>query len=114
MSSTAQSAKRAIAPPGLNLYTCQANNSNVDAASKNIAEVIDEETSDKKQNLEEIKKVAVNHDFAKLLESIKNAKLSSDDEQDDDYGAMDYESYPDYYWQMGYETDDGKYFEPSE
>ena len=56
----------------------------------------------------------VNDDFVKLLEEIKNAKLTSDDEREDDYGATDYECYPDYYWQMGYETDDGKYFEQSE
>ena len=74
----------------------------------------DQESSDEKPKLEGKKHVAINDEFVKLLESIKNAKLSSDEEQDDDYGSVDHESYPDYYWQMGYETYDGKHFEISE
>ena len=52
MSSPASSPQRAIASasPGLK-DTCQANNSNIDAATINIVELIDEEPSDKKQNL---------------------------------------------------------------
>ena len=72
------------------------------------------DTDDEKPKLEGKKHVAVNDEIVKLLESIRNAKLSSDEEQDDDYGSVDHESYPDYYWQMEYETDDGKHFELSE
>ena len=105
---------RSIAPPGPNSYTYQSHNCNADEAGIKVADVQVEEPSDKKPNIEGIKQVSKDDDFEKLLESIKNAKLPSDDEQNDDYDAMDYDNYPDYYWQMGYETDDGKYFEPSE
>ena len=65
----------------------------------------------KKTNLEGIKKVGR---LEELLETIKNAKLVSDDDEDDDYGNVDVDSYPDYYWKMGYETDDGKHYDLSE
>ena len=68
----------------------------------------------KKSNLEVIKQVGNKYDFENLLESIKNAEVPSGDEQENDYSSMDIDSYPDYYWQMGYESDDGKYFELSE
>ena len=69
------------------------------------------EADAKKTNLEGIKKVGR---LEELLETIKNAKLFSADDEDDDYGNVDVDSYPDYYWKMGYETDDGKYYDLSE
>ena len=45
-----------------------------------------------------------------LLERIKNAKVSSDapnrTKEEDTYSDVDYENYPDYYWNIEYEADE--------
>ena len=51
--------------------------------------------------------------FKKLLESIKNAKVSSDrsdqfmkTKEEDTYSDVDYDNYPDYYWDMEHEEEE--------
>ena len=75
---------------------------------------VSEANAPETKDLVGIRKVENKYDLEKLLEIIKNAELPSDDELDDNYENVDFESYPDYYWEMGYETDDGKHFELSE